>query len=143
MRLRKNEKDALIDLAESGDFESSADFVEAMAKELDRLRGERTHIYACAIVAGIPIAMGPLATRNQAEKALLKLGYEKGWVVPGWTAEGWDSHLAQMDKPHERKPLTAKQEAAASKGFWSKVSEIREGERTAITGKVEIKRLVV
>lgn len=141
MRLLKREKDALAALLVEG-AESPEDLVESFVKKLDELRGTRTHSYACMIVAGIPLAIGPFATDSQAERAAKKLGAEKLWVVGGWTPEGWANHLAELDKAPEPLKLNAKEKAAREKGFWSKVSRVRDGEVTAITGKVEIKPLV-
>jgi hypothetical protein len=93
-------------------------------------------VYGCFIYAGIPGVVGPYTTRNQAAKALAKIPADKTWIVPGWTAEGWTRHIAEVDtKPEPRGPQDA------DKGFWARVREIENGERTAIGGRVEIKRV--
>lgn len=116
---------------------------ELVAKELDRLRGERTHVFGCAIVAGVPLAVGPYSTRNQVEKAMTQLGADRVWVVPGWTADGWERHIAELDTPPEKRRTTSKEEQKKATGFWAKVSQIRDHEVTAIVAKnksdVEIK----
>jgi hypothetical protein len=146
MRLLKKEKEALASLLIEG-AASPEDLVDLFVKKLDELRGERTHVFACAVVAGMPITIGPVSTRNQAEKIVAKIAADRAWVVPGWTAEGWERHIAEVDTPPEPQTLNAKEEAARSKGFWAKVSQIREHEATAIVGKgrqdIEIKAVAL
>lgn len=144
MRLKKAEKEALASLLEAG-AETPEALVEDFVKLLDQLRGERSHHYACAIVAGIPMTIGPYSTRGQADKAIRKLGGDcvttlsddgtevvrkKIWIVPGWTEEGWLAHLAEVDK----EPVPAKQGEMKNGTFWGRVSQIKDNELTAIVG---------
>lgn len=133
MRLLKSQKDALSALMMQG-AESPEVLVEDFVKRLDEMRGERTHVFACAIVAGVPISIGPLSTRNQAEKAIAKIAVDRAWVVPGWTAEGWEAHITELDVVPEPAKLTAAEQKKREGKFWAKVSEIREKETTAIVG---------
>jgi hypothetical protein len=142
LRLLKREKEALSELLIAG-AETPEVLVDLFVKKLDELRAERTHVFACAVVAGIPITIGPVSTRNQAEKLIGKVGASRAWVVPGWTAEGWERHIAEVDTPPDPHTLNAKEEAARAKGFWAKVQQIREHETTALVAKnkhdIEIK----
>lgn len=146
MRLLKREKDALAELLMQG-AESPEILAEELVKRLDEMRGERTHVFACAIVAGVPISIGPLSTRNQAEKAIAKIGADKAWVVPGWTAEGWEGHISELDKEPEPAKVNSAEQKKLDSRFWAKVSEIREKESTALVGQrrqdIEIKVLSV
>lgn len=138
-RLRKNEREALADVLMQG-ADNPEELAQLVADKLDELRGERTHSFACMIVAGIPIAVGPFATSNQAQKAADKAALaDKRWIVSGWTADGFASHLAELDKVPEPSKLNAKEAAAREKGFWARVSQIKEHNVTAIAGNVEIR----
>jgi len=140
-RLRKNEREALAEILMAG-AETPEELAQLVADKMDELRSERTHSYACMIVAGIPVAVGPFATDNQARKAAEKAALaDKAWVVSGWTPEGFAAHLAELDKVPERAELNAKEQRDRERGFWAKVSRIKNGETVAITGKVEIKPL--
>lgn len=141
MRPRKKELEALSALLEGG-ADTPEQLAEAFIKEWERLLAQRSHIYACMIVGGFPLAHGPYSTKNQAQKAIEKLGADKAWIVTGWTADGWLNHLAEVDRepaPHEVEQLKGGQ-------FWGKVQAIREGDATAIVGKnrqdIEIKPFV-
>jgi hypothetical protein len=140
-RLRKNEREVLAELLEQG-ADTPETLAQLVADKLDELRGERTGHYACMIVAGIPVAVGPFATDNQAQKAAEKAALaDKTWIVDGWTPEGWANHLTELDKAPERSALNKKEEAARAKAFWGRVSRIKDGEATAITGNVTVKPL--
>lgn len=142
MRLLKKEKEAIAQLLEQG-AETPEALAEEVAKLLDRLRGERGYHYACAIVAGIPMTIGPYTTRRQAEKALGRFPADKAWLVQGWTEEGWIAHLAEVDKPAPPRGT----EQLKGGQFWGKVQAIREHEQTAIVGKsrqdIEIRPFVI
>ena len=140
-RLRKNEREALAAILEEG-ADTPETLAQIVADKLDELRGARRHHYACLIVAGIPVAVGPYSTRNQAQKVVTKLHADKAWVVGGWTPEGFTAHLDNLDAEVEAFKLNAKEAASREKQFWGRVSRIRENEATAITGKVEIRTLV-
>lgn len=140
MRLRKHEREQLAALLEQG-AETPELLAEEFVKHLDQLRGERSHHYACAIVAGIPMTIGPYSTKGQAERALAKFPVDRAWAVPGWTAEGWVNHIAEVDK--EPPPRVTEQLKGGQ--FWGRVQEIKDHERTALVGQrrqdVEIKPL--
>ena len=140
-RLRKNEREALAALLEEG-ADTPETLAQIVADRLDELRGARSHHFACMIVAGIPVAVGPYSTRGQAAKVVTKLHADRAWVVGGWTPEGFIAHLDNLDVEVEAFKVNAKEQAARDKNFWGKVSRIRENEATAITGKVEIRTLV-
>lgn len=142
MKPRKAELAALSALLEAG-AESPADMAEVFIKEWERLLGERSHVYACMIVGGFPISVGPFATKNQAQRAIEKLGADKAWIVTGWTPEGWERHLEEVDAKPEPQKLSADEQRKRDKAFWSKVHAIREGDVTAVTGKVEVKALKI
>lgn len=140
MKLRKAERESIATLLEQG-AESAEELAQLVADALDDMRGGRSHSFACMIVAGVPVAVGPYSTKGQAEKAVTKLHADKAWVVGGWTAEGFVQHLGDVDKEVEKFSINAKEEAARQKAFWGKVSRIRDGDATAITGNVEIRPL--
>jgi hypothetical protein len=134
-RLRKNEREALAEILMSG-AETPEELAQLVADKLDELRGERTFSYACMIVAGIPMAVGPFATANQAQKAADKAALaDKVWIVSGWTPDGFAAHLAELDKAPEPHKPNAKEQRARDRQFWSKVRAIEDGEATAIVGK--------
>ena len=134
MKLRKAERDALANLLEQG-AESSEALVDDFVKLLDELRGARSHFYACAIVAGIPLSIGPYTTKAQAKKAIEKFGAEKVWIVPGWTEEGWVAHLKEVDaKPEPAKLNTAEQRKRDSL-FWQKARPLMDGEAEGLVLK--------
>lgn len=139
MKPRKAELAELAALLEAG-AETPEQLAELFVKRLDELRGARSHHYAAAIVAGIPMAVGPYSTRNQAQKALEKFPVDKAWYVHGWTPEGWTTHLAEVDAPpppHETEQLKGGQ---FMQRFWSTVND---KEHTAIVarnrGDLEVK----
>jgi hypothetical protein len=134
MRLRKAEKEALANLLEQG-AETPEALVEDFVKLLDELRGARSHHYACAIVAGIPLSIGPFTTNAQAVKAIGKLGAEKVWIVPGWTEEGWTAHLAEVDAKPQKHELNAEERRKRESLFWSKARPIMDGEADGIVVK--------
>ena len=139
MRLLKAELKALVKVLEDPNaYETPEQAAQAMADELDRLRGERTWHYACYLSAGIPGALGPYSTKGQAEKALAKFGAaDKAWVVPGRTHEGLLSLLERLDKePEEKGP------EPGDKSFWRRAFEIRDGDAVGIVAdSVQIVRL--
>lgn len=135
MQLRKAEKTAIAEALSTG-AESPEQLATDVASLLDSLRAQRMFVYGCFTYAGIPGVVGPYTTRGQAEKALAKVPADKTWVVPGWTGDGWARHIAELDEKPKARPVQD-----ADNSFWSKVSEIRNGERTAISGKVEIRRV--
>jgi hypothetical protein len=142
MRPRKKELEALSALLEGG-AETPEQLAELFIKEWERLLAERSHVYACMIVGGFPLSVGPFSTKNQAQKAIEKLGADKAWIVTGWTPEGWERHLSEVDaKPEPHKPNAA-EEKKREKAFWSTVRRIEDGDQTAIVcknrGEVEIK----
>lgn len=94
MQLRKAEKEELCALLEQG-AETPEALVNDFVKTLDAQRSQRSHYFACMLVAGFPLAIGPFSTSGQAAKAAQKMPAEKAWVVPGWTSEGWHVHLGE------------------------------------------------
>jgi hypothetical protein len=134
MRLRKAEREALASLLEQG-ADTPGDLVDAFVSLLDDLRGKRSHHYACAIVAGFPLSIGPFSTKAQAEKAIAKFPAEKKWIVPGWTEEGWVAHLAEVDaKPEPAKPNAAEQRKRDSL-FWQKARPLMDGDADGLVVK--------
>lgn len=102
MNLLKKERAALIEIAESGDFLDSGEFVDALVKKLDEVRGERVFQHAFLKIAGVWTVAGAYSTANQARKAIEKYPLaERAYVVPGRTAEGWVRHLEEIEKPRE------------------------------------------
>lgn len=134
MKLKKAEKEALASLLETG-AETPEALVEDFVKLLDQLRGARSHFYACAIVAGIPLTIGPYSTRGQAEKAIAKFDAQKKWIVPGWTEEGWVAHLAEVDAKPEPQELNATERRKREAAFWSKARPLMDGEANGIVVK--------
>lgn len=134
MRLKKAEKEALAALLIDG-ADSPEDLVDIFVKKLDELRGARSHFYACAIVAGIPLTIGPFTTRAQAEKAIGKFDAQKKWIVPGWTEEGWVAHLAEVDAKPVKAELNATERRKREAGFWAKARPLMDGEANGLVVK--------
>lgn len=134
MRLLKKEREALASLLEQG-AETPADLVDDFVKLLDQLRGERSHHYACAIVAGIPMTIGPYTTKAQATKAIEKFGADRVWVVPGWTEEGWVRHLSEVDAKPEPAKLSADEQRKRESMFWQKARPLMDGQADGLVVK--------
>lgn len=144
MRLRKAEKEALANLLQQG-AETPEQLVDSFVDLLDELRGARSHHYACAIVAGFPLTIGPYTTTAQAKKAIGKLGATKAWIVPGWTEEGWVNHLAEVDAPPAPHKLSAAEERKRDSLFWQKARPLMDGEADGLVVKdrgVQIKQIL-
>jgi hypothetical protein len=144
MKLRKAEKEALAALLESG-AETAEELAEGFVKLLDTLRGARSHHYAAAIVAGIPLTIGPYVTKAQAEKAISRFPAEKKWIVPGWTPEGWDTHLADVDAKPVKQEVSAAEQRKRGSLFWAKARPIMDNEADGLVlqerGTVQVKLL--
>jgi hypothetical protein len=134
VRLRKAERDALASLLEAG-AETPGDLVDDFVRLLDELRGARSHFYACAIVAGIPLSIGPYATKAQAKKAIEKMHLDKAWIVPGWTEEGWVAHLKEVDAKPEPAKLNAAEQRKRDSLFWQKARPLMDGEAEGLALK--------
>lgn len=134
MRLRKAEREALASLLEQG-ADTPGDLVDEFVKLLDELRGARSHHYACAIVAGIPMTIGPYTTKAQATKAIEKFGADKVWVVLGWTEEGWVAHLASVDAKPEPAKLNAAEQRKRDSMFWQKARPLMDGRADGLVVK--------
>lgn len=107
MKLRKNERDALLEvmeLAEQPDaFSTRDEFLDLLVKRLDEVRGEREFFYGIVNTAGINAILGPFSTRHQATQAVEKTPSEKAWIVPGRSAEGWAVWIGEVDSPAKSK----------------------------------------
>jgi hypothetical protein len=134
VRLRKSEKEALANLLEQG-AASAEELAEDFVKLLDELRGARSHFYACAIVAGFPLTIGPYTTKAQAEKAIAKFPAEKKWAVSGWTEEGWVAHLAEVDAKPAKHELSSAEHRKRDSAFWGKARPIMDGEANGLVVK--------
>lgn len=105
MKLRKHERAALVDLLENGaeGVETPDDLADALAKTLDDLRAERITYVALfrfgRETSTFYTAIGPHATRGQAEKAVEKCGFEyTAYAIASCrSVEGHAALIAEVD----------------------------------------------
>lgn len=139
MTARKSEITALTKILVSDiEYDTPEDCVRAMIEELDQLRADRLD-YVGVMQFGSPgkhmtTAIGPWPGKAGAVRALTKhpaAGMASVLVVcPLQSPQGVEKALEGLDAKPEGKGWQN-----GDKGFWRKVQEIREGDRTGLIMK--------